>query len=176
MKRLFASILAFLALSVFGWECGDTSQPRPQLSTSATAVQPEVFSALRLEFSFQTEPSAELAKAAEAVKRLFKANFYVHPVAGPINLAGIRECGPELQIPANHQVNGVTNADLVIYVTESSLPASAGDGYSAACVVADSAENVLAGGLVLNSERTMHLKELTDFVLHLTAHVIWPDL
>ena len=86
-----------------------------------------------------------------AVSNFFSHALQVYQVTGNLTMAGLATCGSEIMVPEVHQINGLANTDVLIYLTTNNSTGQPYIAYSGACAV-DSfgLGNVFAGRIVVN--------------------------
>ena len=183
-----AKILSIIILLTFGlsegWKCGGTHEHFQYISrdnhrmlyTRSTSWSP-----IRILYYYQNFDlgSSSLNTYFEntvmpSVNTFFTHALSVKPIQGTLSLAGMTNCGTEITIPAAHKNPGVTNTDLILYITSNNLSGQGYVAYAGACVMDGTSGNPLAGRIVINAPNfnTSSSQEQLSVVIHETTHVL----
>ena len=180
--RLFS--LLFLIAITKSWECigpqdhiefGPASR-RYLLSRSAS------LSALRIHFSFYNisnslvydvgDPSLEAI--LDSVKSYFYSTLKGYSVSSPLLLSEINSCGSEVIVPDSDKTYGISDTDILIYVTSNALQGQSYMAYSGSCAVDSASGAVYAGRIVINQQNYIQSDYSTrlNVLIHETTHIL----
>lgn len=133
-------------------------------------------SALRLTFSEYnlTLPDSSISSLLSSVSAFFSLALKTYSVSGNLLLSEITSCGSEVIIPEFHQTYGLSNTDIVIYITSNSLEGQNYLAYSGSCAVDPTTGAVYAGRVVINYqnyEKSDYETKL-NVLIHEVTHVL----
>ena len=181
----FSYLLLLLLLHPsIGWECGGTHDHIEFGPSHNRMLYPRstTYGPIRILFYFMPNfnlGSSTLNTYIQTITIPQVNSFYTHAlsvyqVQGSLSFSGASTCGPEVTIPAAHLSPGVTNTDIIIYITSETTTGMSYVSYSGACLIDSQKNNVVAGRIVMNAPNYQSLtpEERYMDLTHAMTHIL----
>lgn len=124
--------------------------------------------------SLPDSSTASISSLLSSVSSFFSLALTTYSVSGNLLLSEITSCGSEVIIPEFHQTYGLSNTDIVIYITSNSLQGQNYLAYSGSCAVDSTTGAVYAGRVVINYqnyEKSDYETKL-NVLIHEVTHIL----
>lgn len=178
---LYFSILFIVSNPIFAWECGGVDDQitlgPPYIITRSSSYSPIrlTFNYLNIYLSDSDLYSYLKNTLMPKVSDFFSKTIKVKSVQGSLYMTGIISCGPEIQVTEYQQTSGVSDTDVLIYITTKSLTGRNYVSYSGACAVESSGlQNVYAGRIVIDPTNFFSITDENQFtvLVHEITHML----
>ena len=183
MKNCKIFLFIFPIISCFGISCGGTDDiirfgphhKRSLFTRSSTYSPPRfLYSFQKFDLGSSLLNSQFNATMNQAVNTFYTNALKVKPIQGYLYLTQ-SSCGPEVNVPPEHQNPGILNTDMIIYITTDATTGADYVAYAGSCAYdSGGLGNILAGRVVVNVMNFLVLDPGVQFItiVHEITHIL----